>query len=558
MNKSNVGLLLAQYAKLNGDHVAVAESTRENAGQKQKYPGWKTISYQELENYSNRIAAALQREGIQPQARIALLVPPGIEFVALVFALFKAGMVTILIDPGMGRDNLIDCLSEAKPQALIGVLKAQLARWLYRKRFPEIRQKILVGRGWFPGCKPLKKIADCSADSWHPATVDEQTPAAIIFTTGSTGAPKGVLYRHGNFVNQAQQIRTRFEIQPGGVDISGFPLFALFNAGMGVTTVFPKMDFTRPANVDPPTFLKAVDDWHAAQSFGSPALWNTVSLWCEKNNNRIKSLKKIFSAGAPVPPHVLQRLKNCLDSDAEVYTPYGATEALPVAEISGSEVLNETAKLSAQGAGTCVGRQFDGIRWKVIEITDQPLPDIQNVRELARGEIGELMVSGPVVTSEYITRTDANQLHKVRDGETFWHRMGDVGYLDDDDRFWFCGRKSHRVQTTDNVMYTILCEAIFNQHDAIYRSALVGLGPSGQQIPVIIVEPWPEKFPKTESAKQSLVKELRQLAAANNLTARINQFLIHPSFPVDIRHNSKIFREQLAKWAQQQCSTTAG
>ena len=550
METSNVGLLLAQFAKSNPSHVAVAQPTRR--GSDPAHPGWKTITYQNLDVMSDRIAAGLAAEGIVPGTRVALLIPPGIEFVALVFALFKAGLVTILIDPGMGRKNLIKCLAEARPQAMIGIAKAHLARWLFRGHFPEIKQKILVGRGWFPGCKSLKRVADCSTENWHRMDVKKDTPAAIIFTTGSTGPPKGVLYRHGNFFHQAIEIREHFGIKPGGVDISGFPLFALFNAGMGVATVFPEMDFTQPANVDPAKFIKAVTDWNATQSFGSPALWNTVSRWCEKNKTPIPSLKKIFSAGAPVPPHVLRRLRDWLDAQAEVYTPYGATEALPVAEISGRDVLNDTAAQSETGAGTCVGKRFEGIQWKIIEITDEPINSIDECVELSKGEIGELMVKGPVVTSEYVTRTDANASHKVSDGNSFWHRMGDIGYLDDQDRFWFCGRKSHRVKTKGKTLFTIPCEAIFNNHETVYRSALVSVDIASSIVPVLIVEPWPEKFPVNNDDEKRLIAQLRTLAAKHEHTASIEHFLIRRSFPVDIRHNSKIFREQLAVWATEQ------
>lgn len=547
METSNVGLLLQQFAKSNASHVAVAQPAHRKGDP--THPGWKTITYSQLDEYSNRIAAGLIADGIPQGTRIALLVPPGIEFVALVFALFKAGMVTILIDPGMGRKNLIKCLAEARPQAMIGIAKAHLARWLFRGHFPDIKQKILVGRGWFPGCRSLARIASLNSGDPKTVQVDQQTPAAIIFTTGSTGPPKGVLYRHGNFFQQAVEIREHFGIEPGGVDISGFPLFALFNAGMGVATVFPEMDFSQPAKVDPSKFLKAVSDWNATQSFGSPALWNTVSRWCEKNHKSIPFLKKIFSAGAPVPPHVLQRLKNCLDKDAEVYTPYGATEALPVAEISGSEVLSETAQLSERGAGTCVGTRFDGITWKVIQITDDPIESVDQANEVERGVIGELIVKGPVVTSEYVTRTDANAVHKITDGDSFWHRMGDVGYLDERNRFWFCGRKSHRVQTNGQTLYTVPCEAIFNMHPSVYRSALVGVEEPGKQTPVLIVEPWPEKFPSNPESEQQLIDELRELGNGSETTSTIKHFLIHQSFPVDIRHNSKIFREQLSEWA---------
>ncbi|MCA9227399.1 MAG: AMP-binding protein, partial [Planctomycetales bacterium] len=233
--------------------------------------------------------------------------------------------------------------------------------------------------------------------------------------------------------------------------------------------------------------------------------------------------------------------------------PYGATESLPVASIESREVLEETAARSATGAGTCVGRRFAQIDWRVIRISDEPLATIDQTEELPRGEIGELIVRGPVVTSQYVTRVEANPLHKIQDGDTFWHRIGDVGYLDEQDRFWFCGRKAHRLLTADGPMYTIPCEAIFNQHNQIYRSALVGVGPAGSQRPVIVAEPWPNAA-ESVSDQQTLITELRELAQQYDHTRAITDFLLHPSLPVDIRHNAKIFREKLAVWAAEKLS----
>jgi acyl-CoA synthetase (AMP-forming)/AMP-acid ligase II len=244
-------------------------------------------------------------------------------------------------------------------------------------------------------------------------------------------------------------------------------------------------------------------------------------------------------------------MKQVIAPTGDVHTPYGATEALPVASISASEVLQQTADRSAHGAGTCVGRRFSGIRWSVIRIHDDPIASIDQAEPLPPGQIGELIVQGPVVTSEYVTRTETNALAKIVDGPGVWHRMGDVGYLDEEDRFWFCGRKAHRVTTREGTWFTVPCEAIFNQHPDIYRSALVGLGPAGQQTPVLIAEPRPERFPTSHSQQEKLIAELHERGQCSALTRGIarERILLHKSLPVDIRHNAKIFREQLVPWA---------
>ena len=547
---NNVGMTLTETASRMPDHLAVAAPT--HPGRKKLPIVYRSITFGELDRESNRIANAIMGLGIQPGTRLSLMVPPSVEFVSLVFGLFKSGVVVILIDPGMGRKNMIKCLSAAEPEGIVGIRLAQIARLIFRSRFPKSKHNIVVGARRWLGCKSLLQLTESASESFSPPTTNRDTPAAVIFTTGSTGPPKGVLYRHGNFIEQARQIRDHFGIQPGGADISGFPLFALFNTAMGMTTVFPEMDPTRPAKVSPPIIIDAAQQFQAEQSFGSPALWNTVATFCEKNNLQLPTIKRVFTAGAPVPPHVLARVKKTIATDGEIHTPYGATEALPVASNSATVVLTETARQTNVGRGTCVGKHFDKMRWKVIEISDNPIPDFSNVTELPLGEIGELIVQGPVVTTEYVTRTDANAFHKIADGDSFWHRMGDVGYLDDQDRFWFCGRKTHRVKTSKGIMFTVCCEAIVNTHPAIYRSALVGVGSEGNKRPVIVAEPWPQHWPSTVERRNRLAKEILGLCSKHELTKTIEVVLIRKALPVDIRHNSKIFREQLGPWAEQQ------
>jgi acyl-CoA synthetase (AMP-forming)/AMP-acid ligase II len=321
------------------------------------------------------------------------------------------------------------------------------------------------------------------------------------------------------------------------------------------------MDFTRPAAVDPENFLAAVKDFEATQSFGSPALWNVVGRYCEDNRIVLSTLKRVLSAGAPVPLHVLKRMQGAIPADGDVHTPYGATESLPVASISASEVFalasNLTSQASSLPRGTCVGRHFPGIEWKVISISDEPITTIAAAEQLPDGQIGELIVRGPVVTTEYVTRTEANALHKIRDGHTFWHRLGDVGYLEDD-RFWFCGRKSHRVITASGALFTIPCEAIFNQHPWVYRSALVGVGNRPNQRPVVFIEPWPEHWHSAKRQWQQLQSELRRLAEGHQHTSQIDTFLLLRALPVDIRHNAKIFREKLAVVAANQRLDSVG
>lgn len=543
----NVAGRLSAMARLRPDAVAVAEPSGRDAQGRRRY---RQVTFQQLDLDSRRIAQGLRTMGVVPGTRLALLVRPGIDFVSLVFALFKSGAVAILIDPGMGRRSLIGCLAEAEPEGFVAIPAVHAVRKIIQRRFPKARLNVTVGRRWFWGGTTLAALRKLPSGGNQLTQVGGDDPAAIIFTTGSTGPPKGVLFSHANFDSQVGQIRELYDIRPGEIDVPCFPLFGLFNCAMGVTAVIPDMDPSRPARVDPANIIEAVRDWNATQAFGSPAVWDRVGRYCEARSEKMPTLRRVLSAGAPIPAEVLRRMMNCIHPEGNVYTPYGATESLPVASISAAEVLAETAEQTRRGAGVCVGRRFPRVRWKVIRVVDGPIHSLDEIEELPPGEIGELIVQGPMVTRRYVTRTESNAAAKIVDGADVWHRMGDSGYLDERGRFWFCGRVAHRVLTADGPMYPVRCEAIFNQHPKIRRSALVGVGPAGRQRPVIVLEPHAEHAPKGKEEREALLEEIRRLGAANPLTDRIADFLPHPAFPVDIRHNAKIFREKLAVWAE--------
>jgi acyl-CoA synthetase (AMP-forming)/AMP-acid ligase II len=397
-----------------------------------------------------------------------------------------------------------------------------------------------------------------------PATKPDD-PAAIIFTSGSTGPAKGVLYTHRMFDTQVSEIRSMYGIEPGGVDLSCFPLFALFNSAMGVTTVLPEMDFSRPATADPRKLLAAANDWQVTQAFASPAVWKKLSVHCERTGERIPSLRQVFSCGAPVPADILRATQAFVAPNAKMHTPYGATECLPVATIEAGEVLSETAAKTDQGAGICVGRKFDSIEWKVIRITDERIASIEDVEELPPGEIGELIVRGPQASPMYVTRTECNEESKIadfgfRDADSKtqsairnpqsaigWHRMGDVGYFDDASRFWYCGRKSHRVETKHGTLFTECIEAVFNQHPDVLQSALIGLGTQGDQFPVVCIRFEPHVRITRYSGRQVFrgFELLVQQAIPSTIAV---DWLDYDEFPVDVRHNAKIQRELLRTW----------
>lgn len=549
----NVSSHLASLAAAEPERAALIEARTGRA-----------ISFRELHDESDAIANGLAGIGIGRGTRVALMVPPSPDFFALTFALLKAAAVPVMIDPGMGVKNLGVCLGEAEPQAFIGIAKAHLARRILGWGRRTIRTTVNAGRWRFFCTRSLDELKQAK-EAFAPPDVTAEDMAAILFTSGSTGVAKGAVYTHGIFAAQVEMLKAEYGIVPGEVDLCTFPLFALFGPALGMTCVIPDMDPSRPATIDPAKTVAAVERYRVTNLFGSPAVIRRLAMprpHLGREKESFATVRRVISAGAPATPEVLDAFSQTyLRDGVQIFTPYGATESLPVANIGSDEILNETRHLTEIGKGVCIGRPFAGMTVKVIRISDEPIAEWDESLCVPDGEVGEIVVRGPVVTKRYFNRDAATKLAKIHDpqtGETL-HRMGDVGYFDDRGRLWFCGRKSHRVVTLEGTLFTDMVEPIFMTVPGVVRSALVGVKQNGVTEPVIciervsslhypglrvrlVIDPWNET-----------VSKLRNRALEFEGIRSIQTFLLYPGlFPVDVRHNSKIFREKLAAWAANQ------
>ena len=533
----NIAARLEHWADQKPESVALIEM---RSGRKR--------TFKELEQESSRLASGLIQFGMKSGERVLLMVPYGIDFVTLTFAMFKAGLIPVLIDPGLGKKNVLKCIKQVQPHGMIAIPLAHAIKKIFPATFKSIQHNVTVGTRWFWGGASLNKLLDSGKTDFKMASMEKEHPAAILFTSGSTGPAKGVLFSHGIFNHQVKILQEQFDIQPDETDLPTFPLFGLFSSGLGMTSIIPDMDSTKPAHVDPKNIIVPIQNFKISSSFGSPALWDTVSQYCLDQNIQLPTLKRIIMAGGPVSGDLLARFETIIDKSCKIYTPYGATEVLPVSLIDRREILDETWSLSNQGKGTCVGHPIPGVEIKIIEISDQPILKWQDVTESGTNIVGEIAVKAEWATRTYFNRQDLTQLAKIEDGNSFWHRMGDLGRLDEKNRLWFYGRKNQRVVTEFETLYTIPCEAIFNQHPDVKRSALVGTGYKTK--PVIIIEPV-ERI-KSQAARQKFTAELLERGAKSSLTQSITKVLFHEEFPVDVRHNAKIFREKLSLWAENQ------
>jgi acyl-CoA synthetase (AMP-forming)/AMP-acid ligase II len=414
-----------------------------------------------------------------------------------------------------------------------------------------VKTWITVGRRWFWGGATLKQVRKKPWKPFQAVRTTRDEIAAILFTTGSTGPAKGAVYTHGNFEAQIRHIRSRFNICEGEIDLPTFPLYALFDPALGMTAVIPDMDPTRPAAVDPQKIINPILEHGVTNLPASPALLHRVGAYGKQKGIKLTSLNRVITSGAPISPANIEQFAFMLGENAEIFPGYGATEAMPVATIGSKEIFSETRKFTERGYGVCVGQPLRNLDARIIRISDAPIERWSDELILPPGEVGEIAVKGDIVTRQYFENPEADAVSKISENGEIWHRMGDLGWLDTKNRLWFCGRKSHRVITEAETLFTIPCESIFNKHPRVFRSALVGIGQRHRQTPVICIE-LIGRYPL--GGRRKLEIELLNIAAANALTKSIKTVLFHRAFPVDIRHNSKIFREKLAIWAEKKLS----
>ncbi|MEI6859203.1 MAG: fatty acid CoA ligase family protein [Shewanella sp.] len=540
--------------------LAVAVQTATGSFLSAKTLKYQEINFSELNQQSDRLAHGLNAYGITRGMKVVLMVTPSIDFFTLTFALFKAGVVPILVDPGMGVKNLKQCFIESQPDAFIGIPKAHLARKLFGWGKASVKQLITVGSFSLFGGVTLRDIAAYgSSEPYEMLMLDQDEMAAILFTSGSTGTPKGVVYSHKMFEAQISALREDYGIKPGERDLATFPLFSLFGPALGMASIIPEMDASKPITANPDYLFAAIDKYQCSNMFVNPALIERlgqagvqVGEGNEVSHHKLPSIKRVISAGAPATISSIKHFSKMLSDGVEVFNSYGATESLPLSKMA-SQALFDTTDITDNGGGICVGDAITGVDIAIIEITENPIGIWHDDLRLKTGTIGEIVAKGPMVSRRYYRRDSATKQAKIQDGDMIRHRMGDLGYLDSEGKLWMCGRKAHRVDASCGKRYfSIPCERIFNTHSQVKRSALVGVEVNSaagtpEIVPLLCIE---LDTSLACSLGAILYTELNTIAEQHRQTLGIKRFLIHPAFPVDIRHNAKIFREKLAVWAQ--------
>lgn len=536
---ANFAATLTDRARAHAGATALIEPAGRGPGGRSR---WRSISYGDLDTLATRYARGFTRVGVRRGDRVLYLLRPSIRGYAAFYALLRLGAVPILLDPRMGLRSLLACIEAVGPTVVLAVPLVHAVRVLVRRPFAAARVLVTDGRRWFWGGARLADCARGGGDLSASPTAPHD-PSFLPFTSGATGTAKGVFYDHGLMRNQATMMRLVCGWHEGMRIVLCYAPFVPYALADGLTVILPDMDFSRPATAAPGRIVDALVDHRAECAFGSPIIWVRLVRYCARKGLVLSALQRAVTAGAPVPARLHRQLEPILGAGGRLYTPYGATEAMPLTTAHTGE-LAETWERTRRGEGTCVGRPLAGIDVWIIRVTDEPVPEWGEALRVPTGEIGEIVVGGPVVSPEYPLSPDETAKAKIRWNGRILHRTGDLGRLDTDGRLWFCGRKADRILTRQGMLPSLAIENIFNEHPAVFRTAVVGVGVPGAMTPVACVE-----MEDGAAFSSHTVADLRTLADGTSYAGVVDRFLCHPGFPVDARHNSKIRRDVLAAWA---------
>jgi acyl-CoA synthetase (AMP-forming)/AMP-acid ligase II/pimeloyl-ACP methyl ester carboxylesterase len=492
-----------------------------------------TIDFATFTARVEAVAAGLRRRGLVAGDRVAMLTPPGIDLLVAVYGVWRAGGVTVIADRGLGLRGLGRAVSSTRPRWTVGPRRAGLARWVLR---------------WAPRSQHLDVaalIAETPRPEELPPEPGADTAAAILFTSGATGPAKGVRYRHGQLAAQRDALAATYEITDDDRLVAAFAPFALYGPALGVPTGLTDCDVTTPGDLTAAALDDACRELGATMAFASPAaLANVVATANGADHAGLAALRLVFSAGAPVPAETLHAVAE-LAPDASIRTPYGMTEALPVADIDLDEI--DAAEAERDGRGVCVGRAVTGADVRIAPMGFDALTGVPE--PVGTGQTGEILVRAPWVSDGYLGRWETERL--ARPGDE-WHRSGDVGHLDEDGRLWIEGRSVHVIDSAGGVITPVpierAVERALDPRDLVTsgRVAAVGVGPAGcQQLVVVIERP-----------EESAGLASHELAAAVRavIDRPVAAVLVTREVPVDIRHNAKIDRTAVADWASETLS----
>lgn len=516
--------------------------------------GPREISWSMLAERTDDLAAGMLAHGIRPGERAAILVPPGADLTAVLYACLRIGVVAVVADAGLGVQGLTRAVVGSHVDHVIGIPKALMAAralgWpgsrISVADLPTVDRRVLGVDTSITSLaregRRMRELGAPLAASWPGAEDD----AVILFTSGSTGPAKGAVYTHRQMAAMFEAVGATLGLDPERGLVAGFAPFALLGPALGAPSVVPDMDVTRPGELTASALAAAVRALGSPAVFTAPAalrnLFDTEDALTEEDRTALARVPSYFSAGAPIPAPLLRRLTELLPN-AKALTPYGMTECLAVTAID-----LEGIEAAGEGSGVCVGTPVPRVEVAIaaMDETGRATADIST----APGRTGEILVKAPHVRDRYLMLWDTTRTSARFEG---WYATGDVGHLDDQGRLWVEGRAAHVLATTQGLVTPVLVESAAESVPTVRRAGAAAVGPVGTQQVVVVLEVEGQTRPGRASApkparpalQEAVRRAVREATGADPVAVFTTRTL-----PTDIRHNSKIDRAALSAWAE--------
>jgi olefin beta-lactone synthetase len=504
--------------------------------------GGATVSWAQLSRRVTRLAAGLVAAGVRPGHRVALLVEPSADLTATVYAVWRAGGVVVVADKGLGLAGMRRALRSAAVQHVVGSRAGLAAARVMGLPGSRVAAGP-VGRTALRGLGARHTLADLE-ELGRSAPVPDEPPldadCAVLFTSGATGPAKGVVYTHRQAAAQLELVRSAYGLGADDRFVAAFAPFAILGPALGIGSAVPDVDVTAPGSLTAAALADAAAAVDATVVFASPAALRRVTATAAglspQQRAALARVRLLMSAGAPVPASLLRSLRAVLPA-ADPHTPYGMTEVLPVTDVSLAEI-----EAAGTGDGVCVGRPLPGVDVRVSPLS----PDGKADGGLTDrpGVPGEVCVRAAHVKDRY----DALwALERSTSRDPGWHRTGDVGHLDADGRLWIEGRLQHVVTTAAGPVTPVGIEQRVEAVDGVSAAAAVGVGPAGTQVVVVVVVPSggrPRLGGRPALAGTDLADAVRAAAGVD-----VAAVLVASRLPVDVRHQSKVDRGEVARRA---------
>ncbi len=544
-NTVNISSLLQQHAHLQPFKRAVMYPESRDANDRAAYT---QLTFRQLDQESDCMASGLGDIGVIRGTKVVLMARPGLVFFSLIYALFKKGAIPILVDPAMGVKGILACLKLAKPEVFIGTPQSHLLRIIFPGYFKKIKIYISLGQRLFLKGFSLNQLLKVPWKRQVIQETHEDDAALVIYTKDSEGQINGAAYSHGNLVSQTGEVKSHFSINEHDINMSAVPLYSILGPALGVTAIIPAMDEAGKKLSDPWDIIETVIDQGVTSMVSSPAHLQQMTQYIRENKIRVTSLKRVISMGEPLNPSQIEHFASHLSEDTEIHTLYCIRDAVPITWIDSNEIHEDTKELSEKGFGNCIGRPFVKSNVNLIEITDESIEQWSDDLIISRGDTGEIVVKQGLVSDNECNMPEQNTMDKIPEGDYVWLRTGDLGWMDKEERIWYCGKKHQRIITQDTTLFTIPCETIFNTHKSVSQSTMVGIGPVGEKKPVLCIELEEENI----LSKEEVEEELLILAKKYIITKHIDTVLFPSSMPMDNGYSLDPVREKLTIWAEKQ------